>query len=152
MCRSVTKVPTPSPYLVCRLREINEQLSQLSTGEACVLFEQEVGAHTCTQKRGQVLYCTSVLAGSGTEEARTGGDNCCPGQRYLFLLSGKNWYNCTTPFSGWLLHNRRFSITYLKLKPLSSLLSLPPSHPSSSLLPPHNTHSVTVLCLHALCQ
>ena len=100
--------------------------------------------HTYTEK-GTASLLHLLLAGSGTEEARTGRDNCCPGQRYLFfLLSKKNWYNCTAPFSGWLLHNRRrFSITYLKLKPPSLLPpSLPPlpSLPSPPLPSPPSKH------------
>ena len=83
-CYSVMRVASSSAHLVCRLREVNEQLSRVSAGEARALFEQEVGAHTHTQNGTASLYCTSLLAGRGAEEAGTGGDNCCTGQRYLF--------------------------------------------------------------------
>ena len=58
------RVATPSPYLVCRLREINEKLPQLSTGEACALFEQEVGAHTHREGNSffTALLCWQVVA------------------------------------------------------------------------------------------
>jgi len=85
-CYSVMRVASSSAHLVCRLREVNEQLSRVSAGEARALFEQEVGAHTHTHTQNGTasLYYTSLLAGRGTKETGTGGDNCCTGQRYLF--------------------------------------------------------------------
>ena len=58
-CYSVMRVASSSAHLVCRLREVNEQLSRVSAGEARALFEQEVGAHTHTEWNSfSLLYFT----------------------------------------------------------------------------------------------